>query len=90
MYDDPPTQETTVNPYYRSHKTPVFKTDHQELSYQNPGHLMRADREKLMEIGQARMYQTWTPPSGGERRDGKKIIDENRPVNDGKAFKEQD
>ena len=90
MYDDPPTQETTVNPYYRNHKTPVFKTDHQELSYQNPGHLMRADREQLMEIGQARMYQTWTPPSGGERREGKKIIDENRPVNDGKTFKEQD
>lgn len=51
---------------------------------------MRADREQLMEIGQARMYQMWTPPSGGERREGKKIIDENRPVNDGKTFKEQD
>jgi hypothetical protein len=36
------------------------------------------------------MYQTWNPPTGGQRRDGKKIIDENRPVNDGKTFKEQD
>ena len=49
---------------------------------------MRADREKLMEIGQARMYQSWKPPSGGERREGKKIIDENRPKNEGHAFKE--
>ena len=90
MYDDPPTQETTVNPYFRSHKTPVFKTDHQELSYMNPGHLLRADREEEMERGQARMYTTWQPPKGGEERDGKKIIDHSRPVNDGKVFKEQD
>lgn len=90
MYDDPPTQETSVNPYYRSHKTPVFKTDHCELSYMNQGHLMRNDRVELMEKGQARMYTAWAPPTGGEERDGKKIIDPKRPVNDGKSFKDQD
>ena len=33
MYDDPPRQDNFVNPEYRSHRTPVFKVDHPELSH---------------------------------------------------------
>ena len=79
-----------VNPFYRSHRTPVFKTDHPELSYKNQGHLMNNDRVENMELGKARMYTSWEPPAAGERREGKKIIDSNRPKNDGQSFKEQD
>ena len=51
MYDDPPREDNFVNPFYRSHRTPVFKTDHPELSYKNPGHLLREDRAEQMAIG---------------------------------------
>ena len=44
MYDDPPREDNFVNPYYRSHKTPVFKTDHPEISYKAKGHLLNENR----------------------------------------------
>ena len=51
MYDDPPQQENFVNPYYRNHRTPIFKTDHPELSYKNQGHLLNTNRvENLAEF----------------------------------------
>merc|ERR1712086_228075 len=27
MYDDPPREDNFVNPYYRNHRQPLFKTD---------------------------------------------------------------
>jgi len=89
MYDDPPQEENYVNPYWRSHRTPVFKTDHPELSHKNVGHLLHPHRVENMESGRARMYSAWEPPAGGEPRDGKKILVE-RPRNDGVAHQEQD
>ena len=38
QYDDPPRKENFVEPYFRPHKTVVFKTDHPN-AYKNPGHL---------------------------------------------------
>ena len=87
MYDDPPRQENFINPYFRSHRTPVFKTDHPSLSYVNQGHLLNANRTENMQAGKERMYKAWEPPRGGEPTDGKKILAE-KPVNDGRAHKE--
>ena len=42
-----------------------------------------------MEAGRARMYTAWEPPTGGEARDGKKILAD-RPKNDGLAHQELD
>jgi len=39
QYDDPPKWDNFVEPYFRPHKTWVFKTDHPTDSYLNPGHL---------------------------------------------------
>ena len=89
MYDDPPKEDNFVNPYYRNHRTPIFKTDHPELSYKNQGHLLNRDRVDNMEAGRARMYTAWEPPVGTEARDGKKIL-KAMPVNDGRSHKEQD
>jgi len=33
MYDDPPKRDNFVDPYFRSHSTPVFKTDHPDGFY---------------------------------------------------------
>ena len=85
MYDDPPREDNFVNPYYRSHRTPVFKTDHPELSYKNKGHLLHMDRQEAIQIGKERMYSSWEPPTGNEDRLGKKIL-KAPAVNDGKAF----
>ena len=48
VYDDPPREDNFVNPYYRSHRTPVFKTDTGDGStnYRNPGHLLHWNREE--------------------------------------------
>ena len=73
-----------MNPYYRNHRTPVFKTDHPEQSFKNIGHLLNTNRVANMEEGRARMYTAWEPPKKGDPRQGKKIIGE-RPKNDGKA-----
>ena len=87
MYDDPPREDNFVNPYYRNHRTPVFKTDHPELSYKNKGHLMHAFRAENIADGKARMYQEWEPPVGNEERMGKKIVMQ-KPVNDGRTHRE--
>ena len=89
MYDDPPKEDNFVNPFYRNHRTPVFKTDHPSLAYQNPGHLMNPHRKENIEQARARMYTAWEPPTGEEARDGKKIL-KARPVNDGRVHQEQD
>jgi hypothetical protein len=87
MYDDPPKKENFVNPYYRSKRTSLFKTDHPELSYKNQGHLMNDERTRNLEEGRQRMYTEWQPPTGKEERMGKKILAE-KPRNDGLAFQE--
>ena len=89
MYDDPPKEDNFVNPYYRNHRTPIFKTDHPELSHLNVGHLLNENRVENMKAGQARMYTAWEPPTGSEDREGKKIL-KTPALNDGKAHKEQD
>ena len=58
------------------------------MMYKNPGHLMNPDRENFIEQQRARVYSDWEPPVGGEARDGKKILAENIPVNDGVVMKE--
>ena len=78
-----------MDPFYRPHKTVVFKTDHPSLAYKNPGHLLNPGREKFIEQQRARVYTAWEPPRGAEPREGKKILAD-RPVNDGYAYKEQD
>ena len=87
MYDDPPREDNFVNPYYRNHRTPVFKTDHPELSYKNKGHLMHDFRAENIEAGKNRIYQEWEPPTGNEERNGKKILMK-KPLNDGSTHKE--
>ena len=87
MYDDPPREDNFVNPYFRNHKTSVFKTDHPELSNMNPGHLLNWNRVENMEAGKAKMYTAWEPPTGTESRLGKKIMKES-PRNDGSSYKE--
>ena len=87
MYDDPPKEENYVNPYYRSHRTPVFKTDHPSLSHYNQGHLLTGDRVDNIEEGKDRMYQAWEPPRGGEERKGKKIVVD-KPKNSGVVHQE--
>ena len=49
QYDDPPREDNFVNPYYRNHRTTVFKTDHPELAFKNPGHLLNPNREYNLE-----------------------------------------
>ena len=78
-----------MDPFFRSHRTKQFKTDHPTLGYQNPGHLLNPGRAKFLDQQRARVYTAWQPPTGGEARDGKKILGE-RPVNDGRAFQEQE
>ena len=75
--------------FYRNHRTPVFKTDHPDLSFKNQGHLLNPNKEENMALGKARMYTEWEPPKGGEARDGKKIIVE-KPDVAGVVHKELD
>ena len=87
MYDDPPKDDNFVNPFYRNHRTPVFKTDHPELAYKNKGHLLNWDRQNAIAEGRERMYTAWEPPTGDEERIGRKICKE-KAVNDGSAHKD--
>ena len=87
MYDDPPRDDNFVNPFYRNHRTPVFKTDHPDLSYKQPGHLLNRDRERAIEASRSNVYSSWEPPTGEEDRMGKKIL-KAQPVNDGQAHKD--
>jgi len=82
-------KDNFVDPYYRPRRTVQFKTEHPASGYLNPGHLLNPGRDKFVAQQQARVYTAWEPPSGHEARDGKKILAD-RPVNDGKAFQEQD
>ena len=77
QYDDPPKKDNFVEPFFRSHKTIVYKTDHPN-AYKNPGHLMAPDRKLYEEIAKARKYTSWEPPVGGERTVGKKILVANK------------
>ena len=89
MYDDPPKKDNFVDPFFRPRRTVVFKTDHQQKAYMNPGHLQSPGRDKFVADQQARVYTAWQPPTGKEQREGKKILGE-KPVNDGIVMKEQD
>ena len=40
MYDEPPRKDNFVDPFFRSHRTPVFKTDHPTQGFINQGHLL--------------------------------------------------
>mmetsp|Transcript_32400 Transcript_32400/g.49564 ORF Transcript_32400/g.49564 Transcript_32400/m.49564 type:complete len:189 (+) Transcript_32400:8-574(+) len=86
-YDDPPRDENFVNPHYRSHRTPVFKTDHPTMAYKNPGALDNVNRAENVKGFRDRQYTAWEPPTGDEPRMGKKII-VNQPANDGKVHEE--
>lgn len=79
-----------MEPYFRAHKTPVFKSDHPSLSYKQQGHLLHPKREEFIERQRARVYTQWEPPSAGAPREGKKIVDLNRPKNDGRVEAELD
>lgn len=74
QYDEPPRKDNFVEPYFRPHRTVVFKTDHPTAGYLNPGHLLNDKREENAERAKARMYTAWEPPTGQEARDGKKIL----------------
>ena len=58
-YDDPPKKDNFVDPFYRAHKQPVFKTDHPTLAFKNQGHLMNTERNKFLEQQRARVYTAW-------------------------------
>ena len=62
----------------------IFKSDHPSLAFKNQGHLLNPNRQKFIETQKARVYTAWEPPVSDAPRDGKKIIDQNRPKNDGK------
>ena len=81
-------KDNFVDPFFRPRRTKIFKTDHMGMMYKNPGHLMNPDRENFIAQQRARVYTGWEPPVGGESREGKKIIAENKPVNDGIVMKE--
>ena len=49
---------------------------------------MNPDRQNFIEQQRSRVYSGWEPPVGGEAREGKKILAENIPVNDGRVLKE--
>ena len=49
---------------------------------------MNPDRENFIEQQRSRVYSGWEPPVGGEAREGKKILAENKFVNDGIVLKE--
>jgi len=51
------------------------------LGYKNQGHLLNPQREKFLATQRARVYTAWEPPTADQPRDGKKIIDKNRPAN---------
>lgn len=74
QYDDPPKKDNFVEPYFRPHRTVVFKTDHPSLAYKNPGHLLNENRQENLDRARARKYTPWEPPTGSEKKDGKKII----------------
>ena len=78
-----------MDPYFRSHRTPVFKTDHPTMAYKNEGHLLNDSRVEFIERQRARASTAWEPPAGGEARKGKKILG-TKPVNDGKVMEEFD
>ena len=78
-----------MDPFFRPRKLVEFKTDHPTMGYKNPGHLLNPGREEFVERQKNRVYSAWEPPRGGEARQGKKILGE-RPVNDGRAFQEQE
>ena len=44
MYDEPPKKDNFVDPFFRSHRTPVFKTDHPSMAFKNQGHLLNPKR----------------------------------------------
>ena len=67
----------------------MFKTDHPDGFY-NQGHLLNPHKKEFLDRQRARVYTSWEPPVGGEKREVKKIIATNRPVNDGHAEKEFD
>ena len=58
MYDDPPRKDNYVDPFYRPHRTGVFKTDHPN-AYKNPGHLYAEGRDHFIETQRARVYTGW-------------------------------
>ena len=74
MYDDPPREDNFVNPYFRDHKTPVFKTDHPDQSFKVLGEPLTRDRTEQLDYRRERQYEAWSPPSGKESRIGKKIL----------------
>ena len=67
MYDDPPRKDNFVDPFFRSHSTPVFKTDHPD-GFLNQGHLLNPQRNEFLERQKQRVYTEWEPPKGGENR----------------------
>ena len=73
-----------MDPFFRSHRTPIFKTDHPTLGYMNQGHLMNPKRKEFLDQQRARVYTAWEPPQSNAPREGKKIVDPNRPKNEGK------
>ena len=44
QYDDPPKKDNFVQPFWRPHRTVVFKTDHHKLGYFNHGHIQNPDK----------------------------------------------
>ena len=63
IYDDPPKKDNFVEPYYRPHRTVVFKSDHPTMSYQNPGHMLNEEMPRNERTARERMYTAWDPPS---------------------------
>jgi hypothetical protein len=52
--------------------------------------LLNPNRKEFLEKQRARVYTAWEPPLANEPRLGKKIIDTNRPKNEGRVDAEFD
>ena len=74
MYDDPPKKQNFVEPYWRPYRTDKFWPEHPTKSYKNPGHLLNDDKPLNDKLARERNFAYWEPPSGRERRRGKKIL----------------
>ena len=46
--------------------------------------MLNPKRKEFLERQRARVYTAWEPPQSDLPREGKKIIDHNRPKNEGK------
>ena len=74
VYDEPPTKQNFVQPYYRSHRIQQFKTDHPTLAYKNPGHVQNPHKEVYDKLAKKRVYEYWDPATTPRRGAANRLV----------------